>query len=166
MHLPDPPAADLSPTGRVILGMIALGRSTGYDIKSFVDRTTRYFWAASYGQIYPELKRLEDRGLVRGRPDPAGIRARFRLRQPPRGQPLARREPGHVPPALRLRAGLVAVLAFGLLATLGSGEFRISWAFLGLDVLLVALAAVAGFAVMHRLRWARPRSRDGGSGLA
>jgi DNA-binding PadR family transcriptional regulator len=76
MNLPDPPAADLSPTGRVILGMIALGRSTGYDIKSFVDRTTRYFWAASYGQIYPELKRLEDRGLVRGRPDPAGGRAR------------------------------------------------------------------------------------------
>jgi len=71
-----PPAVDLSPTGRVILGMIALGRRTGYDIKTFVDRTTRYFWAASYGQIYPELKRLEDRGLVRGRPEPSGGRAR------------------------------------------------------------------------------------------
>lgn len=67
---------DLTPTGRVILGMIAAGRRTGYDIKAFVDKTTRYFWAASYGQIYPELKRLEDQGLVRGRSEPSGGRAR------------------------------------------------------------------------------------------
>jgi DNA-binding PadR family transcriptional regulator len=76
-----PPDPDLSPvelsaTGRVILGMIAFGKRTGYDIKAFVDKTTRYFWAASYGQIYPELKRLEEQGLVRGRPEPSGGRAR------------------------------------------------------------------------------------------
>src|SRR2546430_16702150 len=70
------PDVDLTPTGRVILGLIAFGRRTGYDIKTFVDKTTRYFWAASYGQIYPELKRLEDQGLVRGRPEPSGARAR------------------------------------------------------------------------------------------
>src|SRR2546429_156460 len=73
---PKTPDVELSPTGRVILGMIAFGKRTGYDIKTFVDRTTRYFWAASYGQIYPELKRLEDQGLVRGRPEPSGGRAR------------------------------------------------------------------------------------------
>src|SRR3989440_3413347 len=73
---PKTPDVELTPTGRVILGMIAFGRRTGYDIKTFVDRTTRYFWAASYGQIYPELKRLEDQGLVRGRPEPTGGRAR------------------------------------------------------------------------------------------
>jgi PadR family transcriptional regulator AphA len=73
---PNPPAADLSPTGRVLLGMIALGKRSGYDIKAFVDKTARHFWAASYGQIYPELKRLEDQGLVRGRPEPSGGRAR------------------------------------------------------------------------------------------
>ena len=67
---------ELTATGRVILGMIASGRRTGYDIKAFVDKTTRYFWAASYGQIYPELKRLEDQGLVRGRSEPSGGRAR------------------------------------------------------------------------------------------
>jgi PadR family transcriptional regulator AphA len=78
MAIPDPelPAVELNPTGRVILGMIAFGKRTGYDIKAFVDKTTRYFWAASYGQIYPELKRLEDQGLVRGRPEPSGGRAR------------------------------------------------------------------------------------------
>jgi PadR family transcriptional regulator AphA len=73
---PKPPDIELSPTGRVILGMIAFGKRTGYEIKTFVDRTARYFWAASYGQIYPELKRLEDQGLVRGRAEPSGARAR------------------------------------------------------------------------------------------
>jgi DNA-binding PadR family transcriptional regulator len=68
--------AELSATGRVVLGLIPFGKRTGYDIKTFVDKTTRYFWAASYGQIYPELKHLEEDGLVRGRPEPSGGRAR------------------------------------------------------------------------------------------
>jgi PadR family transcriptional regulator AphA len=68
--------ADLSATGRVILGMLALGNRTGYEIKRVVDFSTRHFWAASYGQIYPELRRLEDQGLVRGRPQPSGARPR------------------------------------------------------------------------------------------
>src|SRR4051794_41859282 len=55
----------LSPTARVILGMIRLGRRTGYEIKQLVDVSTRFFWAASYGQIYPELRRLEEQGLIR-----------------------------------------------------------------------------------------------------
>jgi DNA-binding PadR family transcriptional regulator len=69
-------ASELSPTGKVILGMIASGVSTGYDIKQFVDKTTRHFHAASYGQIYPELRRLEDRGFVVGTAEPSGARAR------------------------------------------------------------------------------------------
>lgn len=69
-------APDLTATGRVILGMLALGRRTGYDIKQLVDKSTRHFWAASYGQIYPELRRLEERGLVSGRSEPSGGRAR------------------------------------------------------------------------------------------
>jgi PadR family transcriptional regulator AphA len=56
--------------------MLALGNRTGYEIKQVVDNSTRHFWAASYGQIYPELRRLEDRELVRGRPEPSGARAR------------------------------------------------------------------------------------------
>ena len=39
---------------------------SGYDIKRIVDRTIRHFWAASYGQIYPELKRLEEAGWIAG----------------------------------------------------------------------------------------------------
>jgi PadR family transcriptional regulator, regulatory protein AphA len=56
----------LSKTAYVILGMLKLGRRTGYEIKSRVDVSTRFFWAASYGQIYPELERLEQAGLVKG----------------------------------------------------------------------------------------------------
>lgn len=67
---------DLSSTAKVILGMVALGRTTGYDIKQLVDKSTRNFWAASYGQIYPELKRLEDAGLLAGSDAPSGGRAR------------------------------------------------------------------------------------------
>ena len=74
--VPEAPSHRLTPTGRVVLGLIAFGLHTGYEIKAFVDKTTRYFWAASYGQIYPELKRLEEQGLVVGRSEPSGGRAR------------------------------------------------------------------------------------------
>src|SRR5687768_461811 len=65
---------ELSPTGRVICGMISIGRRTGYDIKALVDKATRLFWAASYGQIYPELKRLEADGLIRASAPEGGRR--------------------------------------------------------------------------------------------
>jgi DNA-binding PadR family transcriptional regulator len=68
--------ADLTKTSYVILGMLSLGRRTGYEIKSLVDVSTRFFWAASYGQIYPELARLEELGLVRGEEDRSNGRRR------------------------------------------------------------------------------------------
>jgi len=46
---------ELNPTARAILGVLSFGPSSGYDIKAFVDGTLRFFWAASYGSIYPEL---------------------------------------------------------------------------------------------------------------
>jgi len=64
--------SSLSPTARVILGMLKLGIRTGYDIKKTIDFSTQFFWSASYGQIYPELKRLREAGLVRARSQPRG----------------------------------------------------------------------------------------------
>jgi DNA-binding PadR family transcriptional regulator len=64
--------SSLTPTARVILGMLKLGVSTGYDIKKIIDGSTRFFWTASFGQIYPELKRLEKEGLARSRQEPRG----------------------------------------------------------------------------------------------
>jgi PadR family transcriptional regulator, regulatory protein AphA len=66
----------LSSTAYVILGMIRGAPKSGYEIKSVVDETTRFFWAASYGQIYPELKRLSEAGLVAGVDTPTGGRKR------------------------------------------------------------------------------------------
>jgi PadR family transcriptional regulator, regulatory protein AphA len=67
---------ELSPTARVILGMLSVGPKSGYDIKALTDKSTRFFWAASYGQIYPDLKRLADAGLIEGSEEPQGGRRR------------------------------------------------------------------------------------------
>ncbi len=67
---------ELNSVGKVILGLLSREELSGYDIKLKVDGSTRFFWAASYGQIYPELKRLEEEGLVEGTDDPHGARAR------------------------------------------------------------------------------------------
>jgi PadR family transcriptional regulator, regulatory protein AphA len=60
----------------VVLGLLSLGPRSGYDIKAVVDRSTRFFWAASYGQIYPGLRRLEHEGLIEGEDAPRGERGR------------------------------------------------------------------------------------------
>jgi DNA-binding PadR family transcriptional regulator len=70
MHLAD--MSSLSPTARVILGLLAWRPRTGYEIKQVTDQSTRFFWGASYGQIYPELRRLEAAGLVESREEPRG----------------------------------------------------------------------------------------------
>ncbi len=67
---------ELSPTAYVILGMVSRESRSGYEIKAAVDDSTRFFWAASYGQIYPELKRLSEAGLVEGIDAPRGERKR------------------------------------------------------------------------------------------
>ena len=67
---------ELSPTAYVILGMVSREPRSGYEIKAAVDNSTRFFWAASYGQIYPELKRLSEAGLLEGVDAPRGERRR------------------------------------------------------------------------------------------
>jgi PadR family transcriptional regulator AphA len=67
---------ELSPTAYVILGMLRHGPRSGYEIKQAVDHSTRFFWAVSYGQIYPELRRLAKDGLVKGQSQPTGDRQR------------------------------------------------------------------------------------------
>jgi PadR family transcriptional regulator, regulatory protein AphA len=63
---------NLTPTARVILGMLQLGAKTGYEIKQAVEVSTRFFWGASYGQIYPELRRLAEAGLLESSDAPRG----------------------------------------------------------------------------------------------
>jgi PadR family transcriptional regulator AphA len=73
----DPASRDaLSPSAYVILGMIRLGRRSGYEIKQAVQLSIRFFWTISQAQIYPTLESLEQRGLIHGHNDPQGRRPR------------------------------------------------------------------------------------------
>ncbi len=67
---------ELNHTAIVLLGMLGGGPKSGYDVKALVDKSTRFFWSASYGQIYPQLRELESAGLVRGQSGARGGRAR------------------------------------------------------------------------------------------
>ena len=82
---------ELSPTARVILGMLGLGPMCGYEIKRFVDHSTRFFWAASYGQIYPELRNLSEAGLIEGRADRDQSRKRIEFSRTDQGREALRR---------------------------------------------------------------------------
>jgi DNA-binding PadR family transcriptional regulator len=80
----------VSPTGYVILGMLGWRPMSGYDVKSVVDHSTRFFWAASYGQIYPELQRLAGAGLVEGEAEAGSARRRTVYRLTRRGRKVLR----------------------------------------------------------------------------
>ena len=69
-----------------VLGLIALEPRSGYDVKRIIDRSVRHFWAASYGQIYPELRRLEEAAWIEGDDAPRGGRARRIYRITPQGR--------------------------------------------------------------------------------
>lgn len=51
-------------TRYAILGMLLDAPSTGYEIKSFMSRSTAYFWRESDSTIYPMLKILAKEGKV------------------------------------------------------------------------------------------------------
>jgi PadR family transcriptional regulator, regulatory protein AphA len=79
--------AELRNTARVILGLLRLmGERTGYELKAAIDDSTEFFWAASYGRIYPELRRLEEEGLIAGREAPRGERPRKLYALTPAGE--------------------------------------------------------------------------------
>lgn len=67
---------DLTPASYLVLGMLHTGARSGYEIKRGTELSVRFFWTISPVQIYPELKRLEDFGLIVGRDDPRGARKR------------------------------------------------------------------------------------------
>ena len=58
---------DLPVTGYAILGLLTFGDElTGYEIKQRADVTLRFYWVSpAMSQIYTELRRLTDHGLVR-----------------------------------------------------------------------------------------------------
>jgi hypothetical protein len=63
---------------------------------------------------------------------------------------------GYLRPSTRLPVGAAPAIVLGVLATVASGEFRVSWTYLLIDIPLVAGAAVLGLLIARRLA-ARPR---------
>ena len=55
-------------------------------------------------------------------------------------------------PRIRLEVGVGASVVLGMLATIISGEYRVGWEFLLIDIPLVALCSVTGFATARVLR--------------
>jgi PadR family transcriptional regulator, regulatory protein AphA len=47
-----------------LLGFLQYQPMTGYDLKKVLDESTQFFWHAELSQIYPELKRLEQKGWI------------------------------------------------------------------------------------------------------
>jgi DNA-binding PadR family transcriptional regulator len=104
----------LNATGKVILGMLAARPRSGYEIKQLVDNSARFFWAASYGQIYPELKRLERDGLITGSDSAQGARQRTVHKLTPKGRKAAKRWIDQEPEVYELRdEGLLALFFAG-----------------------------------------------------
>jgi DNA-binding PadR family transcriptional regulator len=60
----------------VLLGLLAIEPMSGYDLGQTIRDSVGHFWNESYGQIYPNLKKLKADGLVnsklerqKGKPD-------------------------------------------------------------------------------------------------
>ena len=51
-------------TTYAVLGQLAGGPSSGYEIKARLEAGAAHFWHASYSQIYAELRRLTELGLA------------------------------------------------------------------------------------------------------
>jgi DNA-binding PadR family transcriptional regulator len=76
------PAADVTLLGYALLGLLAQKPSSGYDLRKVFAHTPMQSFSDSPGAIYPALKRLEKRGLIRGKIEHgSGLRRRqvFRL---------------------------------------------------------------------------------------
>ncbi|MDF2595781.1 MAG: PadR-family transcriptional regulator [Clostridia bacterium] len=48
----------------IILGFLMKKEMSGYDLKQWMTHSTSYFFDASFGSIYPALKRLEEKGYI------------------------------------------------------------------------------------------------------
>lgn len=54
----------MSTLGFAVLGLLARGPATGYDLARALRRPVGWFWTARHSQIYPALAALETAGLV------------------------------------------------------------------------------------------------------
>ena len=55
---------ELSRTAVPILGLLTWRPMAGYEIRSEIESSLGNFWSESFGQLYPQLRALEEAGLI------------------------------------------------------------------------------------------------------
>lgn len=110
---PSAPDVPLSNSAAAVLGMVALGAQSGYQIRRAAELSLRFFWALGPPQIYSELARLEAAGLITGQDDNRGRRPRRIYEPTTRGRTaLTRWVSPREPTPLELRDLLLLQLFF------------------------------------------------------
>ena len=66
----------LTTTSYAILGQLAWGEATTYELVKAMGRNLRFIWPRAESRIYEEAKRLVDAGLAQARPGRTGRRRR------------------------------------------------------------------------------------------
>ncbi len=66
----------LTPVSYVVLGLVAEGATTSYDMKQKVAGSVGYFWNFPHSQLYAEPSRLVELGLLAEEQEPGGRRRR------------------------------------------------------------------------------------------
>ncbi|MBW9144449.1 PadR family transcriptional regulator [Clostridium sp. CM027] len=51
-------------TRYVLLGLLQEEELSGYEMKKIIDIRMSFFWQESFGQIYPELRKMTEEGLI------------------------------------------------------------------------------------------------------
>src|SRR3990167_3905116 len=70
----------INKTQFAILGCLSIKPMSAYDVKSFMARSTNYFWMEYEAQLYPTLKKLNKAGYIDCREEEAqkgGVRALY-----------------------------------------------------------------------------------------
>jgi len=73
-------------TKYILIGIVLREELTGYDIKKEVEMGIGNFYKASYGSLYPALKRLTEQGVLNMREEPQGGRIKKYYKATERGR--------------------------------------------------------------------------------
>jgi DNA-binding PadR family transcriptional regulator len=97
------PDGQLTSVSYVVLGLVAAGATTPYDMKQTAARSVGYFWSFPHSQLYAEPARLAELGLLAEERESSGRRRRVYTLTPAGRQALDEwvREPTTEQPQIR-----------------------------------------------------------------
>ncbi|NNM34897.1 MAG: PadR family transcriptional regulator [Gemmatimonadetes bacterium] len=98
-----------------VMGLLAMGARTGYDVRKDCEEKLSHFWSESYGQIYPVLRALHERGWVDREPVAGGGPTRYEHQLTDEGLAALQEWIAAPPQPLRVRDELLLKLFLGRL---------------------------------------------------